>query len=116
MMAATNLDASVGPFARRRKPIIDDAVTLEYVAVGAHGLTFLAEKYAGPAVADDGVVTKRVICVLMPDGYAGPLVAPDLIVLEQAVLDPPTDEKPVPAVVDRAVTANDRMLRAASWV
>src|SRR5262245_59183147 len=108
-MVPADDDAGLG-----RHAVVQDAVVLEHVAVGAHGLALVAEEHAGLAIAHNSVAAEQVIRILVPDGDALALVPLDLVVLEQPVLDAPADEQAVLPVAGRAIAPDDRALRAAA--
>ena len=116
VVIAANHDAGKSGVSLCRHAVVKQLIVLEYVAVGAHRLGLVAEKDAGLAVADNGVVAEKVVAVLVPDRDAVALVAAEFVLLEDAVLDPPTDVEPVLIVVEGAVAAHDGVLRAAARV
>src|SRR5437867_1583224 len=116
VVGAADHDAHPRELAALPSPIVQDRVLLEEVAVGAHRFALGTEQHAGLAVAGDRVVAELVVGILVADGDAGAPVPADLVLLEQPVLYSPADIEPVAIVVERAVAAQDRRLRAAARV
>src|SRR5205823_10094092 len=78
VVIAANHDAGKSGVSLCRHAVVKQLIVLEYVAVGAHRLGLVAEKDAGLAVADNGVVAEKVVAVLVPDRDAVALVAAEL--------------------------------------
>src|SRR5271166_5410029 len=75
VVAASDRDRR-GAFRSPAVAVVHDAVLLEDIAVGAHGLRFFPEEHARSGVALDHVFPKQVVAVLVADGYPNSLVVP----------------------------------------